>query len=96
MSRLLHIRRCMRGCFLYSYYCHWVLRHIWLDICLILHDRWMSGWILGLCQPQEWMRNHVEPVHVVWCTLSRHNINISHWCKVVREMHPSVVNIFQA
>ena len=25
----------------------------------------MSDWIPRLCQPHEWMRNHVEPIYVV-------------------------------
>ena len=53
-------------------------------------------WITGMCRPHEWMWNHVEPVHVVRCTLSRHNTNLAHRCKVVGEMHPSIINVFEA
>ena len=95
MSRLLHIRRCLCRCFLHKCCCHWDLRHIWFHICPILHDRWMPGWITGLCRPHEWMWNYVEPLHVVVCTLSKHNTNLGHRCKVVREMHPSILNVFE-
>jgi len=88
MSRLLHIKRC---CF----WCHWDLRDIWLHICVMLCHRWLSGQINSMCGCHERMRNHEESVHVIGCTLSRHKTNMPRCCKIVRVMHPPVLNIFK-
>ena len=92
MSRLLHIRRGICRCY---YWCHWDLRDIWLHKCVIMRQRWMSRRICRLCRCHERMRNEEEPVHVIGCTLSWHNTNLTRWCKMVWVVHPPVVNFFK-
>ena len=58
------MRMCICKCFLHSCCNHRVLRNIWFNICVILHDRWMSNWIPRLCRSHEGMRNHVQPIDV--------------------------------
>ena len=91
-TRLLHIRRDMcRWCC----WCHWDLRDMWLHICVILRHKWMSGQISRLCRCHERMRNPEEPLHVIGCTLSWHNTKLPRYCRIVRVMHPLVINIFK-
>ena len=96
MLRLLYRIRCICRCFLHSFYRHWVLRNIWFNKCVIVHHKWMSRWIRRLCQTHEGMRNHVEPLYVVCCTLSKHNTYLTHRCKIFRKLNPSIINIFYA
>ena len=94
MSRLVYINMCICRCFVHSRCRHRVLRRIWLNICLIVHHEWMSRGILKLCQTHEGMRYHVEPLHVVYCTLSRHNTYLTHRCKVFRKLNTSIINYY--
>ena len=40
------------------------------------------------------MRYHVESLHVVWWTLSKHYTYLTHRCNVFRKLNSSIINVF--
>ena len=84
MSRMMHINVCFIRC----RYRHRLLRHIWINKCIILLNRRNSRRIPWLCWSHKWMRNHVEQLHVIWRTLARHYTNLAYRCNIVTELHP--------
>jgi len=94
MSRLLCISICIYRCFIHSRCHHRLLSNIWFNKCVIVHHIWMSRRIFRPCGSHEGMRYHLKPLHVVCYTLSKHNIYLTHQCKVFKKLNPSIINIF--
>jgi len=74
--------------------CHRLLMHICFNKCVILLNQRNSRSIPWLCRTHEWVRNHVEPIHVIWRTLARHYTDLPYKCNVVTELHPSIIHFF--
>ena len=90
MSKMMHISVYLIRC-----RCrHRLLMHIWFNKYVILMNRRNSRRIPWQCRTHEWVRNHVEPIHVIWQALARHYIDFSYRCNVFTELHPSIIHFF--
>ena len=99
MSRHIHISSYRCTC---RFRCRWfwhnccidgLLRRFWYKKRIIMHHRWMSRRLPGLCQNHDGLRYSIKPLHVVCCTLSRSTTNMSNRCKVLWKLKPSIVNV---
>ena len=91
MSNMMHLSVCLIRCRC----CHLLLMHMWFNKCVILLKRQNSRRIPWLCRTDEWVWNHVEPIHVIWRTLARHYTNLSYRFNLATELHPSIIHLFK-